>query len=489
MKHFLSVLDWDRESVLELLERAKRFVPIAKAATPKSGGNHKMTALILEKSTRTGGSYREAWELLGNRVEYISGEDKTSLGKGESFSHTARTKAGQGAKILTIRAEFEGIARWLAEMYGKYNYPTAVHNAGDGSHEHISQSFLDVLTILLRLGRLENFTIGIVGDLKNSRTVHSLVRMLSLFADIRVVLVSAPEVRLQPWYTKGLANVEVAESLDALVGCDIVYVTRVQVERFANKFDYQKVRGRYVVDRKVLDMLGPDALIMHPLPNVDGEIATEILDHPQVIVDEQAENGTPMRMAMLDWSLLRLSHPWMPPTNEPQERVLGSRSIRDALARKHGESRYFTPIETGTVVDHLDPAMYTTIREVLKLDASSTPVVVSERLSSSRLSGGRKTAIVLEHRFLEKDEKAAVTVLSPTATFNELRDGTIVKSKMDALTAIQGIGRCPNPVCITRNDIEAARSSRFLIANDGGGDLACHYCEQHMKRDEVFVPS
>lgn len=490
MKHILSIADWTAGEIATLLDQADSFVAQAAQAALPDRQARKATLFFPEPSTRTCDSYDEAAQLIGCRRRVIVGEGATSLYKGESLSASGRMEAGYNADILVMRTKAEGGARWMAEMLDQYGYRTAVQNGGDGSNEHPSQAFLDLLTIRRRLGRLSDFTIGIVGDLKNSRTVHSLVRALRLLPDIRIVLVSAPEVRLQRWYTAGLPiQASESDSLEALQGCDIVMVTRVQKERFASEFDYQKVRGRYVVNEATLRMLGPKALILHPQPIADNEVAPEIWAHPQVIMDEQARMGVPTRMALLVHSLQRLDESGFRPAEPPTVVTVHEGSMREALARKHEKASYFTPIEDGTVIDHLRHGLGAKVMGLLRLSTQVGVgvVVLSEGLRTSKVPGGRKAAIALEHYFLTPQQKAAITLLSPEATFNEFRDGSIlIKTKIGTFQTITGIGRCPNPNCVTRLDVQAALHPTFTVSSDAEPDLCCHYCEQHFPQGEIF---
>ncbi|MBI3115162.1 MAG: aspartate carbamoyltransferase [Candidatus Kerfeldbacteria bacterium] len=488
MKHFISTADTTRDEIQELVSWAKEHIdPFLRREQVHH--DKRATLLFAEPSTRTRGSYELAAKLTGFEVDPVTGAEATSLMKEESLSATARMFARYHADILVIRTSLAGGARWVAEMLGRYGYHTAVHNAGDESNQHPSQAILDLLTLRQEFGRLENLTIGIVGDLKNSRTVHSLAWALRGFPGIRLVLVSSPEVALQPWYTEGL-EVTVSDSLDALAGCNVVYVTRVQRERFANAYDYARVRGKFVVDATVLERLGPNVKIMHPQPIADGEVAPEIWSHPQVIMDQQAQLGVPARMMLLRRSLKYLPQPPEVEGVSPREEQVSDDHAAQTIARKHDASLRYIPLETGTVIDHLGGRAVPAIKACLgiqdhELDRHQVDVIGG--LETRQLPSGCKCIIRLNGRFLTPAERAAIAFLAPTATFNEIRDGRRIKSKVRDPHMLRGAGQCPNPACVTRHDPEAALHPAFHGAGDGDQLVWCHYCEQRFPREQLFA--
>ena len=488
MKHLISAADFSREWLEQILSEAETCDVTALSGKPQAQRDGRKAVLFFaEPSTRTCDSYDEAAQLLRLRHKTISGKEGTSLTKGEALSAFGRMESGYNAGVLVMRMPVEGSARWLAEMYRRYGLRTAVHNAGDGINQHPSQALLDLLTIKRKLGRLSDFSIGFLGDLKNSRTIHSLIQALWLFPDIRIVLVSSPEVALQPWYLNGHPGVIVSDSIEALRGCDIVYVTRVQRERFGSQIDYDRVRGRYVVNASVLEMLGPKVLIMHPQPVADGEVHPEIWMHPQVIMDEEARLGVPARMAALLHSLNSLDEVTDISVPAPLIDGVVRGSIADAIQRKAERERYFLRISDGTVIDHLPFGVGSMVRSVLKsiCQKQDGVVVVTEGIESHRVAGGRKDTLVLAHRYLEPEQMAAVWVLAPDATFNVFREGQFHKQRVQHAEMIT-VGRCPNSNCITRLDPQAARFPRFRVFRDAPV-VQCHYCEQAFNTNEVFA--
>ena len=489
MKHVISAGDFTRESIERVLASAETLRPIWESRQPREALTDigVVRLLFAEASTRTAGSFEEAARLCGMPSALTAGADATSLIKGETLGHTGRMYHGQNAWALVMRTKIEGGARWVAEMATRYGLNLCVLNAGDGANEHPSQTLLDLSTIKRRLGRLDRFRIGIVGDLRLSRTVHSFIRALRLLDNIEIILVSTPESRLQWWYTEGMTNVTVADSLEALVGCDFVYTTRIQRERFpADGYESKRVRGRYVIDEAVLKMLGGKTLIMHPLPIGDGEIHSGILMHPQVIVDEQAANGISIRMALLQMALAGQEDVTELDTCEPEVEVIRSVSAQESIARKDAEDRRFLPIPHGTVLDHLPVGTGDHIKKVLGCDPAKSYVGHDGGLRT-REPVVKKDTLRLENRFLTPGELSIIGVLVPDVTVNSIRDGVITKSKIRRVPEVTGIGHCPNPACVTNHDAEAALFPHFHVHGEDRGVLTCHYCEQYFDRAEVLA--
>lgn len=488
MKHVISVSDFVPAALDFFVREAwSHELPYERRQRREPTGKL-VTLLFTEASTRTRGSNEEAARLLGLDRYIIAGSEATSLVKNESYSATARMLALQNTSVLVIRTPVEGAPRWLAEMLERYGYDVAIHNAGDGANQHPTQAVLDLVTLQRQFDRISGLRIGIVGDLKNSRTVHSLVQALRLIGEVELVLVSSPEVALQPWYTEGL-NVSVSDSLDALTGCDVVYVTRVQRERFASEYDYLRVRGKYVINAAVLERLGPEVKIMHPQPVADGEVAPEIWNHPQVIMDRQAGYGVPARMALLQYSLMDVRTRSAASASPPTEQIVSEESIEERLKQKRAEGQYFTPIAEGTVIDHLPVEAGELIWGILKRVPRGQQGVslLAAGLRSKRLPSGYKSSVVLEQCFLAPEERATIAFLAPTATFNEFRGGLARKIKVVDADALRGVGTCPNPACVTRLDPEAALHPAFHTVAGGDGQVRCHFCEQHFPKAKLFL--
>ena len=255
--------------------------------------------LFFENSTRTRTSFEIAAMRLGMRTTGFPSAETTSVKKGESLRHTLDMYEAFNCDAVIMRHHLDGSARFAASHLG-----IPVFNAGDGKHEHPTQTILDLFTIREHLGRLEDFDIGISGDLKYGRTAHSLVIALSKFGGIRIHLYSPgdlemPEAFLKILEEKGV-EVKIHESLHAMAPrVDILYQTRIQKERFGDRTaDYEKARGQYIIDNELMKAMKKEAIVMHPLPRV-GEIDPEVDNDPRAAYFRQAQNGLYIRMALL----------------------------------------------------------------------------------------------------------------------------------------------------------------------------------------------
>ena len=253
-----------------------------------------MASLFFEPSTRTQLSFNTAIQRLGGSVIGLSGSETSSIVKGESLSDTIKV-VEKYADIIVMRHPLEGSARLAADVAS-----IPVINAGDGANQHPTQTLMDLSTIEKFQNKIDGLSIGMLGDLKYGRTVHSLATALTRFKDIKLRLISPANLRMPTPILQELEHsvtYSETEQLD-LRGLDVVYVTRIQRERFADIEEYEKVRGAYVLDRKVCEQLKPTAIILHPLPRVN-EIAKEVDALPQAKYFDQVENGVPVRMALL----------------------------------------------------------------------------------------------------------------------------------------------------------------------------------------------
>ena len=256
-----------------------------------------LASLFFEPSTRTNFSFQSAMMRLGGSTFGFSDPMGTSVAKGETLADTIRIVASYSDAIV-MRSPLEGAAT-AASLYSQ----VPIINAGDGGHHHPTQTLADLTTIAQKRGEISNFTIGLCGDLKYGRTVHSLVEALSLFTGISYYLISPHELRMPDYHLNNmrLNNQDYFES-DQLAQClpelDILYMTRVQRERFRDAKQYERLRGVYVLDRNLLGSARRDMLLMHPLPRY-GEISYDVDSDPRAVYFEQARYGMFIRMALL----------------------------------------------------------------------------------------------------------------------------------------------------------------------------------------------
>ena len=257
-----------------------------------------LATLFYEPSTRTRFSFEAAMLRLGGQVIGFSEPNSSSVAKGESIADTIRTIACY-ADIAVMRHPKEGAPRIAAN-----STDMPVINAGDGGHQHPTQTLTDLLTIRREMGRFENLTVGLCGDLKFGRTVHSLIKALSRYAGVNFVLISPEELRIPDYVRRGVLEAnnvpyrEVKKMQDVLPELDVLYMTRVQRERFFNEDDYIRLKDRYILDAEKMQLANENMMVLHPLPRVN-EIAVEVDSDPRALYFEQAKNGMFVRMALI----------------------------------------------------------------------------------------------------------------------------------------------------------------------------------------------
>ena len=257
-----------------------------------------LATLFYEPSTRTRFSFEAAMLRLGGQVIGFSEPNSSSVAKGESIADTIRTIACY-ADIAVMRHPKEGAPRVAAN-----STDMPVINAGDGGHQHPTQTLTDLLTIRRRKGGFENLTVGLCGDLKFGRTVHSLIKALSRYAGVKFVLISPEELRVPDYVRRGVLEAnnipfrEVKKMQEVLPELDVLYMTRVQRERFFNEDDYIRLKDRYILDAEKMQLANEHMMVLHPLPRVN-EIAVEVDGDPRALYFEQAKNGMFVRMALI----------------------------------------------------------------------------------------------------------------------------------------------------------------------------------------------
>ncbi len=297
MRNLISILDLSTEEISELIETANDII-----ANPEKYQDmckrKKLATLFFEPSTRTRLSFEAAMYELGGNVIGFSEASSSSATKGESVADTAKIISCY-ADIIAMRHPKEG-----APFVAAQNATIPVINAGDGGHNHPTQTLTDLLTIQREKGRLDNLTIGFCGDLKFGRTVHSLIEAISRYENIKVVLISPDELKLPSYIKKDVLeknNIPYEQTTDlesVMPKLDILYMTRVQKERFFNEEDYLRLKDSYILTPKKLAGAKSDMMIMHPLPRVN-EISKAIDDDPRACYFKQVKNGKYIRMALI----------------------------------------------------------------------------------------------------------------------------------------------------------------------------------------------
>ena len=297
LRHLIDPLDFSRQEVEELLNCADDIAADRSRYAHVCDGK-KLATLFYEPSTRTRLSFEAAMLNLGGSVLGFSEASSSSAAKGETVEDTIRVISCY-ADICAMRHPKEG-APLVAARYARI----PVINAGDGGHQHPTQTLTDLMTIRQKTGRLDHLTIGLCGDLKFGRTVHSLIKSLARQEDIRFYLISPEELRLPDYVRqeaiedRGHFYKEVRTMEEVMPELDILYMTRVQRERFFNEEDYIRLKDTYILDRKKLEAAKPGLAVLHPLPRVN-EITPEVDNDPRAAYFEQAQNGVYVRMALI----------------------------------------------------------------------------------------------------------------------------------------------------------------------------------------------
>jgi aspartate carbamoyltransferase catalytic subunit len=297
MRHLMSPLDLTTDEMNQLLDLANDIEKNPEKYAHVCEGK-KIATLFYEPSTRTRLSFEAAMMNLGGKALGFSSASSSSASKGESVADTIRV-VSCFADICAMRHPKEG-----APLVASLASSIPVINAGDGGHQHPTQTLTDMLTIRSLKGRLDNITIGLCGDLKFGRTVHSLIEALVRYEGVKFVLISPEELRIPDYIRDDVLKAsghefeEVIRLEDALPKLDLLYMTRVQRERFFNEDDYVRMKDFYILDKEKMKLAGPDMLVLHPLPRVN-EISTEIDSDPRAVYFKQVQYGVYVRMALI----------------------------------------------------------------------------------------------------------------------------------------------------------------------------------------------
>ena len=297
IRHLIDINDFSKDEIEELISVSNDIIENKDKYSKKCDGKI-LATLFFEPSTRTRLSFESAMLRLGGNVLGFSEASSSSTSKGESLSDTI-TVVGGYCDLIAMRHPKEG-----APMVACKNSVVPIINAGDGGHNHPTQTLTDLLTISREKGRLDNLTIGLCGDLKFGRTVHSLISALSRYNNIKFILISPDELKL-PIYIKenildknGIEYIDTNDIEEYIGELDVLYMTRVQKERFFNEADYLRLKDYFILNNEKLKNAKDDLCIMHPLPRVT-EIATEVDSDPRAKYFVQANNGVYIRMALI----------------------------------------------------------------------------------------------------------------------------------------------------------------------------------------------
>ena len=297
MRNLLAITDFSVKEIDELISVAEKIKANPEKFQEKCK-HKKLATLFFEPSTRTRLSFESAMLSLGGSVLGFSDANSSSSSKGESVADTIRVVSCY-SDIIAMRHPKEG-----APLVASNVSTVPIINAGDGGHNHPTQTLTDLLTIKTETGKLDNFTIGFCGDLKFGRTVHSLIQALARYKGIKLVLISPNELKVPDYVKKDVIEkynmdyVETTSLEDAMPDLDVLYMTRVQKERFFNEDDYLRLRDSYILDMEKLQKAKASLKILHPLPRVN-EIAVEVDNDPRACYFKQVANGRFIRMALI----------------------------------------------------------------------------------------------------------------------------------------------------------------------------------------------
>lgn len=305
MRHLIEPMDFTEKEIRNILDLANRIATNPSLYSHVAEGK-KLATLFYEPSTRTRLSFESAMLSLGGKTLGFSSAEQSSATKGETVADTVRVVSCY-ADIIAMRHPKEG-APLQASMYAK----VPVINAGDGGHNHPTQTLIDMMTIRNRKGRLDHLKVGFCGDLKFGRTVHSLTKTLMRYEGNEFYFISPEELRIPEYlekklHGKNISYHECEELESALPKLDVLYMTRVQKERFFNEEDYIRLKDRYILTEEKLSLADKNMPVLHPLPRVN-EIAYEVDDDPRAAYFEQVQNGVYIRMALI-MALLGLEDP------------------------------------------------------------------------------------------------------------------------------------------------------------------------------------
>jgi aspartate carbamoyltransferase catalytic subunit len=296
LKNIISIKDFEKSDIDYILEEASKLENIAQSKEVSEELKGKILALMFfEPSTRTKMSFETSMKRLGGQCIGFENTGSSSVSKGESIADTAKMFEGY-SDALVIRHELEGVSKFISDMVD-----IPVINAGDGSSQHPTQTLLDLYTIKKEIGSIDNLKIALIGDLKFGRTVHSLANALGLYENVELYFVAPNELKmpqevLHDLDEMNMSYTEVSKIEDIIDKVNVLYVTRIQKERFADVEDYLKIKGAYKINKKMLE--GKDLIVMHPLPRID-EIDGDVDNTKYNKYFTQAANAVPVRMAIL----------------------------------------------------------------------------------------------------------------------------------------------------------------------------------------------
>lgn len=491
-KHLVSVSNLTRNTLDEIIDdtlEIKRFgLNHFLKSRKKLPENLSAGSLFYEPSTRTRLSYETALRNLGISIAQLGGKEASSVSKGEMLKDTFTMFQGYGIDLAIMRHNLDGAAKYLSDISD-----IPILNAGDGSGDHPSQTMLDLVTIKERYGKIDGLKIALVGDLKNGRTVHSLIEALSKY-NVEVTLVAPDVVKMQDWRIKNYENesgnkIKITNNLQEAVGkVDIVYMTRIQRERFAKgdegDREYKEAAGIYKITKKLLDENANENLsVMHPLPRVktDLEITPDVDDTKYNLYYEQAKNGLFTREAII----YRALTDGFEVEDKPEYNLQGNWiNIGKIGGTKKGKGSFYS-LDNGTLIDHIPAYEVDGVKSLLGL--SKTPKVTTASGIPSK-KYGEKDVIGVENIELSSEQLNKLTLIDPNITVSYINKRTVIKKgRVELPDFLKGIICCENPKCLTyKGNFEHVPTS-FKVLDKGPDNpiMQCDYCGEIVQRDNL----
>jgi aspartate carbamoyltransferase catalytic subunit len=478
--------------ILDNAERMKKALLARDVSAYRLGAEQDLIAALLfyENSTRTRTSFEIASMRLGLRTTGFPSAESTSVKKGESLRHTLDMYEAFNCDTVIMRHPLDGAARFAAD-----HLRVPVFNAGDGKHEHPTQTLLDLFTIREHLGRLHDFDMGIAGDLKYGRTVHSLVVALAKFEGVRIHLFSHPDLSMPDGFMqildeKGM-DVKIHEDLGQMASeVDMVYQTRIQKERMPDLSEYERAKSISCFTMEILETTKDSFGLMHPLPidKTSPSIVSKIDKHPKALYKNQAGNGVPTRLVEIALALGLLGddfsgEAWQEP--EVDEAFIEEQPIiRDQPKRTDVSIR---PIRhNGVVIDHLAPYLEDVLVRILRVK-ERRDIYRAATVKSVSHPEHVKGMLMIEDREFNDEELRAIAAVSPGCTVNIVKESQVEKKVRLRLPArIYGLHQisCPNNGCITRAEHEESVAPIMMrVTRDS---VRCYFCDQLMPSAGMF---
>jgi len=488
------ILDFSKDEVVYILDKA---AIIKKALRKKdikgyrlAEGKDLLAALLFyENSTRTRTSFEIAALRLGMNVTGFSSTEGTSVKKGESLKHTLDMYEAYQTDCLIMRHHLDGSARFAARHL---NMP--VFNAGDGKHEHPTQTLLDLFTIREHLGRIHDFDMGIAGDLKFGRTAHSLAVALTRFEGVRLHLFSHPSLAMPDEIVKYVSSkgveINYCESMRELAGkTDMLYQTRIQKERMPDLTEFDKAKNSSEFTAEIMALTKPQFGLMHPLPvdKTAPSIAALIDSHPKALYKIQAGNGIPTRLTELALALGLLGNDFegeVFSTDKVDDTFITSRPLNKKPPRENVSIR---PIRNnGVVIDHMYPYREDILIRVLNV-RERKDIYRAATVKSVREPGNVKGMLMIENRIFSEHELKTIASVAPDCTVNVI-EGSRVTQKIrlklpSVIDNIHGL-MCTNKGCISRPEHLESVQPRMIRA--GENLVKCDWCGEIMTTSNMI---